>query len=132
LQRPSNSLAELLECYGELTGVLFCRSVEDSNLKLDNDMRVELKKVQEELAKVKSERELEKMKLEDELERAREDLDSQGKKMVNLGESNKSFLDQIENLKKDLKLMRDHYESVQEDFAIKNSKLATQKEDLER
>lgn len=85
-----------------------------------------------ELAKFKTDSEAQKKSLENELSKAKREVEDHQTKITQMGESSKTLLEQIENLKKDLKLMRDHYESVQEDFVLKNSKLSTDKEDLER
>ncbi len=101
-------------------------------MRLDVEAKAELKKVQDELTRLRSESEKQRMVLEDELSQAHQEVDNHQIKIQQMGESNRSLLEQIEGLKRDLKSVKDHYESIQDDFVLKNSKLSSEKEDMDR
>lgn len=101
-------------------------------MRLDAETKAELRKVQDEFLRLKTESEKQRTALESELAKTHQEVDKHQLNLQHMGESNKLLLEQIEGLKRDVRSVKQHYESVQEEFVIKNSQLSSQKEGMER
>ncbi len=84
--------------------------------------------MQEELAKSKSDSTAQTKALEDELIRTKKDVENHQNRITQLNESNKTLLAHIEKFKRDIATMKEHYEVIQDEFAIKNAKVTSDKE----
>ena len=93
---------------------------------------LEQKKLQTELQKVRTEAESQRQSLEADLSRIRTELDTERGKVTQLAEMNKNLVLQMEKFKQEMVSMKEHYESVQDDFVIKNSQLSSAKEEKEK
>ncbi|CAG7659356.1 unnamed protein product [Allacma fusca] len=109
------------------------KSVEadDASKRQEAELRVELKKTQTELSKIKADSESQRKGLENELAKSQNELESQYGKVSQLAEMNKNLVLQMEKFKQDMLTMKEQYETIQDDFVIKNSQLTSMKEDKE-
>lgn len=81
--------------------MVICRRSElESSMRLEVENKAELRKVQDELARLKSESGKQRIALEEELSKALQDADNHQLRIQQMGESNKALLEQTEGLKR--------------------------------
>jgi len=81
------------------------------------------------LKKFQEEAQAEKISLEERLSESQGEIQDKQNKLNRAEKINQTLLSQVEKHQQELASAKEHYESIQDDFVIKNSQLESQKEE---